>query len=64
MTAHQAKGKEFDAIVLYALDKRFWPDDGDEHRRVFYVAVTRATRIWRLIAPDTDASPLLQLLPG
>jgi superfamily I DNA/RNA helicase len=64
MTAHQAKGKEFDAIVLYALDKRFWPDDGDEHRRLFYVAMTRATRSWRLIAPDADASPLLQLLPG
>jgi len=62
MTAHQAKGKEFDAIVLYALDERFWPD-GDEHRRLFYVAMTRATRSWRLIAPDAGASPLLALLP-
>lgn len=64
MTAHQAKGKEFDAVVLYALDGRFWPDDGDEHRRLFYVAMTRATRSWRLIAPDVGASPLLKLLPG
>jgi superfamily I DNA/RNA helicase len=64
MTAHQAKGKEFDAVVLYALDERFWPDDGDEHRRLFYVAMTRATRSWRLIAPDAGASPLLQVLPG
>lgn len=64
LTAHQAKGKEFDAIVLYALDRRFWPDDGDEHRRLFYVAITRATRSWRLIAPDADSSPLLDLLPG
>jgi superfamily I DNA/RNA helicase len=64
MTAHQAKGKEFDAVVLYALDERFWPDDGDEHRRLFYVAMTRATRSWRLIAPDARASPLLNLLPG
>jgi DNA helicase-2/ATP-dependent DNA helicase PcrA len=63
MTAHQAKGKEFDAVVLYCLDERFWPDDGDEHRRLFYVAMTRATRSWRLIAPDRGASPLLNLLP-
>ena len=63
MTAHQSKGKEFDAVVLHALDGRFWPDDHDEHRRLFYVAMTRATRSWRLIAPDAGASPLLQLLP-
>jgi superfamily I DNA/RNA helicase len=64
MTAHQAKGKEFDAVVLFALDARFWPDDGDEHRRLFYVGMTRATRSWRLIAPDNGASPLLEFLPG
>jgi DNA helicase-2/ATP-dependent DNA helicase PcrA len=62
MTAHQAKGKEFDAIVIVSLDARRWPDD-DDHRRLLYVALTRATRSWTLISPATDASPMLTLLP-
>ena len=63
MTAHQAKGKEFDAIVIVPLDARRWPDD-DEHRRLLYVALTRATRSWTLIAPhhrrlaNAHAAPL------
>jgi superfamily I DNA/RNA helicase len=64
MTAHQAKGKEFDAVVLYAFDERFWPDTNDEHRRLFYVAMTRATRSWCVIAPTFGASPLLEHLPS
>lgn len=62
MTAHQAKGKEFDAVVVFPVDARRWPDD-DEHRRLLYVALTRATRNWLLITPSQDASPLLRLLP-
>lgn len=62
MTAHQAKGKEFDAVVLFPVDARRWPDD-DEHRRLLYVALTRATRNWVLVTPSRDASPLLRLLP-
>lgn len=62
MTAHQAKGKEFDAVVLFPVDARRWPDDPD-HRRLLYVAVTRATRTWVLIRPSKDESPLLRLLP-
>jgi DNA helicase-2/ATP-dependent DNA helicase PcrA len=62
MTAHQAKGKEFDAVVLLPLDARRWPDDS-EHRRLLYVALTRATRRWVLIVPSADASPLVSLIP-
>lgn len=62
MTAHQAKGKEFDAVVLFSLDARRWPDD-DDHRKLIYVALTRATRSWTLISPDTAPSPLLTLIP-
>ena len=62
MTAHQAKGKEFDAIVVMPLDARRWPDDED-HRKLFYVAMTRATRSWVLVVPTADESPLLALLP-
>lgn len=62
MTAHQSKGKEFDAVVIASLDARRWPDD-EENRRLFYVAMTRATKSWSLIVPSTGASPLLALLP-
>lgn len=58
MTAHQAKGKEFDAIVLADAMERFWPDD-DDTRRLFYVAVTRASKSWTIVAPDQGASLLL-----
>lgn len=58
MTAHQAKGKEFDAIVMGDAMERFWPDD-DDHRRLFYVAVTRASRSWTIVAPDEGASSLI-----
>lgn len=62
MTAHQAKGKEFDAVVLADVSSRFWPDD-EESRRLFYVAITRATARWVIVAPDRDESPLLRHLP-
>jgi len=62
MTAHQAKGKEFDAVVLFPVDGRRWPDD-DEHRRLLYVALTRATSTWVLVRPSQDDSPLLRFLP-
>jgi len=58
MTAHQAKGKEFDAIVLAEASSRFFPDDEDA-RHLFYVAITRASKSWTVIAPDAGASPLL-----
>lgn len=58
MTAHQAKGKEVDAIVVGDAMERFWPDD-DDHRRLFYVAVTRASRSWTIVAPDEGASSLI-----
>lgn len=61
MTAHQAKGKEFEAVVLADATARFWRDD-DEHRRLFYVVITRATRSWTVVAPDQGASPLIRFL--
>ncbi|MGQ0669452.1 MAG: IS21 family transposase [Actinomycetota bacterium] len=61
MTAHQAKGKEFDAIVLGDAMDRFWPDD-DDHRRLFYVVITRAGKSWTVVAPGQAAAPLLDHL--
>ena len=60
MTAHQAKGKEFDAVVLADGGVRYWPDNA-ENRRLFYVVVTRATKSLTIIAPDRGASPLVGL---
>lgn len=58
MTAHQAKGKEFDVVILVNASRRAFPDT-DERRRLFYVAITRASSEWVVIAPDDGASPLL-----
>lgn len=63
MTVHQSKGKEFDAVVLANVSRFSFPDD-DESRRLLYVGVTRAKRFWTIVAPDRDASPLLQAVTG
>ena len=63
MTAHQAKGKEFDAVVLADGMARYWPDKA-ETRRLFYVSVTRASKSLTIVAPDRGASPLIGLCGG
>lgn len=40
LTAHRAKGLEFDHVLI--LDASGWADASDEERRLFYVAMTRA----------------------
>lgn len=62
MTAHQSKGKEFDAVIIARFSADRWPDD-PETRRLLYVALTRATRRWCLVAPDKNPSPLGAILP-
>lgn len=42
MTAHRAKGLEFDHVLI--LDGGGWQDTNDEERRLFYVAMTRARK--------------------
>jgi hypothetical protein len=58
MTAHQAKGREFDAVIVVHASNRFLPDD-EAARRLFYVAVTRGAKGWTLIYPEGEASPLI-----
>jgi len=42
LTAHRAKGLEFDHVLI--LDGDGWGDRRDEERRLFYVAMTRARK--------------------
>ncbi len=42
ITAHRAKGQEFDHVLI--LDGGGWRKSGDEERRLFYVAMTRARK--------------------
>jgi ATP-dependent DNA helicase RecQ len=42
LTAHRAKGLEFDHVLI--LDGGGWPSADDEERRLFYVAMTRARK--------------------
>ncbi|MDH4200400.1 MAG: UvrD-helicase domain-containing protein [Spirochaetia bacterium] len=51
MTVHNAKGLEFDTVIIAGLDDGIFPhylaaerDDGEEERRLLYVAITRARR--------------------
>ena len=42
LTAHRAKGLEFDHVLI--LDGGGWAENNDEERRLFYVAMTRAKK--------------------
>jgi len=61
MTVHQAKGREFDAVILYGANRRHFSDDPDS-RRIFYVALTRGIKRWIVIATEGQESPLVGAL--
>lgn len=42
LTAHRAKGLEFDHVLI--LDAGGWTENNDDERRLFYVAMTRARK--------------------
>ena len=52
MTAHQSKGKEFDAVIIPDATDQSYPDSV-KGRNLFYVALTRGSAMWTLIATDT-----------
>ena len=76
MTAHRAKGKEFDTVVLLNVDDATWPPRRKERlsereleaeRRLFYVAFTRARK--RVVLLKHEQAPESQFvdelgLPG
>ncbi len=55
LSAHRAKGLEFDDVVVLdgCWDKRSSNEDRDAKRRLYYVAMTRARRSLALMSMDT-----------
>ena len=61
MTAHRAKGKEFDTVIMLDTVEEIWPHkraksvaEIEAERRLFYVAFTRARK--RVVMLTTEAS--------
>jgi superfamily I DNA/RNA helicase len=44
LTCHEAKGREFDMVILPYVSDEIFPDDDQEQRQLLYVALTRARR--------------------
>jgi len=44
LNVHQAKGKEFDWVILPDVTENTFPLGNNDKRKLFYVAVTRAKR--------------------
>ncbi|MCW5759440.1 MAG: RecQ family ATP-dependent DNA helicase [Phenylobacterium sp.] len=61
LTAHRAKGLEFDDVVILdgAWEKPSRGEDADAPRRLFYVAMTRARRSLAVMAGGAGAHPYL-----
>jgi len=53
LTAHRAKGLEFDHVII--LDGNGWSEGGDDERRLYYVAMTRARKTLTLCKRSAGA---------
>lgn len=62
MTAHRAKGLEFDHVLI--LDSGGWQGCGDDERRLYYVAMTRARQSLTLCEAIGSRHPFLSDLEG
>jgi ATP-dependent DNA helicase RecQ len=62
MTAHRAKGLEFDHVLI--LDGDGWQGRGDDERRLFYVAMTRARKSLTLCEAIGGQHPFVSDLDG
>ncbi|MCV9937692.1 ATP-dependent helicase [Boseaceae bacterium BT-24-1] len=69
-TLHSAKGREFDAVVMYGVNASNFPSDRDkrsatglrEARRLFYVGVTRPRKELNLVFQEHHHSPWVKEL--
>ncbi|WP_163614906.1 3'-5' exonuclease, partial [Klebsiella pneumoniae] len=63
-TLHSAKGREFDAVIMYGVNNTDFPSDRDkrtpaglrEARRLFYVGVTRPKKHLSLVFQEQHFS--------
>jgi len=62
MTAHRAKGREFDHVLI--LDGGGWQGRGDDERRLFHVAMTRARKSLTLCEVIGGRHPFVRDLEG
>jgi ATP-dependent DNA helicase RecQ len=62
MTAHRAKGLEFDHVLI--LDGGGWQGRGDDERRLFYVAMTRARKSLTVCEVVGGQHPFVRDLEG
>jgi len=60
LNVHQAKGKEFDWVILPDVTESTFPSDNDDKKKLFYVAVTRA-RQKVVIYERENASKILDI---
>lgn len=58
LTAHRAKGLEFDHVLI--LDGGGWSKNDDEERRLFYVAMTRARKMLTLCSRQKHPHAFIQ----
>jgi DNA helicase-2/ATP-dependent DNA helicase PcrA len=62
-TVHRVKGREWPYVVLHDAGDEQLPhrlaDDLEEERRIFHVAITRASRRATVVAPRTAPSPFV-----
>jgi DNA helicase-2/ATP-dependent DNA helicase PcrA len=67
-TVHRVKGQEWPVVVVFGADEEVFPHrlatDVEEERRVFHVAVTRASERAAVIADATSPSPFVAELEG
>lgn len=62
LTAHRAKGLEFDHVLI--LDNGGWLGRGDDERRLFYVGMTRARKSLALCQRITGQHPFVHDADG
>lgn len=52
-TAHSAKGREWDTVIIAGVEEGYFPNHGgetEEERRLFYVAMTRAKNVLHMVS--------------